>query len=43
MIQATRGASKDMANNTIDPLQVPEGPITRQNTKRLREAMAGLV
>ena len=43
MIQATREASKDMANNTIDPLQVPEGPITRQKTKRLREAMAGLV
>ena len=30
----------DKAN---DPLQVPEGPITRQRTKRLKEAIAGLV
>ena len=30
-------------NKPKDALQVPEGPITRQRTKRLREAMAGLV
>ena len=30
-------------NKPKDALQVPEGPITRQRTKRLRESMAGLV
>ena len=30
-------------NKAKDPLQVPKGPITRQRTKRLKEAMSGLV
>ena len=30
-------------NKAKDPLQVLEGPITRHMTKRLKEAMAGLV
>ena len=28
-------------NKAKDSLQVPEGPITRQRTKRLKEAIAG--
>ena len=27
---------------TLDPLQLPTGPITRQRAKKIRDAMAGL-
>ena len=39
---AIEGALEEEAS-IAEPLLVPEGPITRQRAKRIKEAMAGLV
>jgi hypothetical protein len=36
--------SRDLGRSNLkDPLQVPDGPITRSRAKKIKEAMQGLV
>ena len=33
---------EDSANNTMDPIHIPVGPITRHRARKIKDAMAGL-